>query len=259
MKTELKGGKMSKKETITISKDDLWKYSTLLLVVVILIGGFFILVGGGNKSSGTGTPTVVNSAGSAKADLSAITGNPTLYPSLGPKNAKVTVIEFIDFQCPYCGMASGLVPWIAKYKTQYGSLVGSAAKVKALAQQGKIRYVVVTMSFLGQESIYAAQAGLCANEQGKFFAMDDAIYSAQTQGEDSGKFAKDKLEIIAKNVTGLNQTEFKSCLEGDKTLSQVKEIASTASQFASGTPTFYVNGKKVQSSWPAIQTAINQA
>ena len=115
------------------------------------------------------------------------------------------------------------------------------------------------MSFLGQESVYAAQAGLCANKQGKFFAIEDAIYSAQTQGENTGKFAKNKLEIIAQSVSGLNQAEFKSCLENDKTLNDVKEIAGVASQFAKGTPTFYVNGKNVQSSWPAIQAAINSA
>lgn len=259
IKIDLKGGKMSDKKTITINKEDLWKYTTFLLIAIVLIGGFFVFI---NRNNGGNTKNVVVNTGSgttAKADLSTILNNQNLYPSLGPKDAKATVIEFIDFQCPYCGMASGLVPWIAQYKNKYGDLIGSAAKVKALAKQGKIRYVVVTMSFLGQESVYAAEAGLCANEQGKFFVMDDAIYSAQTQGEDTGKFNKDKLEIIAQGVSGLNQAKFKSCLENDKTLSSVKEIAGIASQFARGTPTFYVNGKNVQASWPAIQAAINSA
>jgi len=251
---------MSNKETITISKNDLWKYSTFLLIAVILIGGFFIFINK-NNSSGNSKAVVANtgSGATAKADLSTILNNPNLYPSLGPKNAKVTVIEFSDFQCPYCGMASGLVPWIAQYKNKYGNLIGSAGKVEQMAKDGKVRFVYVSMSFLGQESVYAAQAGLCANEQEKFFEMHDAIFAAQTQGEDTGKFAKDKLEIIAQNVNGLNQAKFKSCLESDKTLNAVKEVAGIASQFARGTPTFYVNGKQVQSSWPAIQAAINSA
>ncbi len=112
------------------------------------------------------------------------------------------------------------------------------------------------MSFLGQESVYAAQAGLCANQQGKFFEMDDAIYAAQTQGENSGKFNKDKLEIIAQGISGLDQAKFKTCLENDKTLSLVQQSASLTSQFASGTPTFYVNNQQVSASWTAIQSAI---
>jgi len=251
---------MSKKETITISKNDLWKYATFLLIAIILIGSVFLLVGRSNNNENTKNAATNNgNSATAKADLSVILNNPNLYPSLGPKNAKATVIEFSDFQCPYCGMASGLVPWIAQYKNKYGDLVGSAGKVEQLAESGKVRFIYVSMSFLGKESVYATQAGLCANEQGKFFEMHDAIFTAQTQGEDSGKFAKDKLEIIAKNVKGLDQAKFKSCLESDKTLSGVKEIASTARQFANGTPTFYVNGKKVQASWPAIQSAINSA
>ncbi len=253
-----------KSETIQIKKDTFYNGTIVVLVVLLIISvvtsGFgFGSVGSATTNTAGGTANTGNTAQATKggADLlKAIQDNPDLFPTLGPKDAKVTVTEFIDFQCPYCGMASGLVPWGDQVKGQYADLYGSAQKTKELAKQGKIRFVVGIMSFLGQESVYAAQAGLCANQQGKFFEMDDAIYAAQTQGENSGKFNKDKLEIIAQGISGLDQAKFKTCLENDKTLSLVQQSASLTSQFASGTPTFYVNNQQVSASWTAIQSAI---
>ena len=70
---------MSNKETITINKNDLWKYSTFLLIAVVLIGGFFIFI---NKSSNTGNNKNIiadNGNGAvAKTDLSTILDNPNL-------------------------------------------------------------------------------------------------------------------------------------------------------------------------------------
>jgi len=243
-------------DKIEIKKDTFFKGTIavlgILLIISIFTGGF-----GFGANAGGGNAVVNDNGGNAAQPVSMkVLEDTSLYPALGPSDAKATVVEFIDFQCPFCGMASGLVPWIEQAKGQYGSLVDSAKNAKELAQQGKVRYVVVAMSFLGQESVYAAQAGLCANKQGKFFEMEDLIYSAQTQGENTGKFNKDKLEIIVK---GLDQTKFKNCLENDETLGDVQKIASTASQFAQGTPTFYVNGQKVSASWSAIQSAINAA
>ncbi|PJC45343.1 hypothetical protein CO037_01990 [Candidatus Pacearchaeota archaeon CG_4_9_14_0_2_um_filter_30_8] len=246
-------------DKIEIKKDTFFKGTIavlgILLIISIFTGGF-----GFGANAGGGNAVVNDNGGNAAQPVSMkVLEDTSLYPALGPSDAKATVVEFIDFQCPFCGMASGLVPWIEQAKGQYGSLVDSAKNAKELAQQGKVRYVVVAMSFLGQESVYAAQAGLCANKQGKFFEMEDLIYSAQTQGENTGKFNKDKLEIIAKDIKGLDQTKFKNCLENDETLGDVQKIASTASQFAQGTPTFYVNGQKVSASWSAIQSAINAA
>ena len=249
----LKGGKKMNKEE-HIKKKNLWKYSTFLLIALIVITVFVTLV----KNNGS-----VNIRDVAKAKnqdeqglLKKISENPDLFPYIGPEDAEITVTEFIDFQCPFCGIASGKVPWGSQYQEKYGDLYGSAQKVKELAEQGKIRYVVGIMSFLGPESVYAAQAGYCANQQGKFFEIEDALYSAQTLGENSGKFNKDKLEIIAQDLGDLDQNKFKDCLENDETLELVQESSNLVSQFVSGTPTFYVNNKKVAASWSSIKSAI---
>ena len=197
-----------------------------------------------------------NDGGNIGADISVFLNNLSLYPSLGPKDAKTIVIEFSDFQCPFCAMASGLPSWTADYSSQYGDLIGAGQKIQNLAEQGKLRIVYVSMSFLGKESVYAAEAGLCANEQGKFFEMHDAIFAAHDSKENNGKYNKDKLEILAKKISGLDNAKFNTCLEEDKYLSAVQQIAQESSKFAQGTPTFYVNGKQISASWTAIEREI---
>jgi protein-disulfide isomerase len=92
--------------------------------------------------------------------------------------------------------------------------------------------------------------------------MHDAIYNASTgPSEDTGKYSIANLEIIAQGVSGLNTAKFNSCLESNSTLSQVQQVMTQTQQagFQIATPQFFVNGKSVQPSWSAIQTAINAA
>ena len=177
--------------------------------------------------------------------------------SIGPEDAEITVTEFSDFQCPFCAIASGLPSWISQYESQYGDLIGISKKVKDLAKEGKLRFVYVPMNFLGQESVYAAQAALCADEQGKFWEMHDALFIAHDSKENNGKFEKDKLETIAGNINGLNTSTFNDCLESDSTLTEAQSINQAANSVdVTGTPSFFVNGQKVSSSWTAISAAI---
>jgi protein-disulfide isomerase len=245
-------------KSITIKKSDLWKYSTFLLLILVLVGVIFLF-----KGNGTGSAVQQQNTGATQqqgvVDLSVFTDNPDLYPALGPADSKNVVLEFSDFQCPWCATASGLPTWVndaAKTNPQVASVLGSAGKVEEMAKQGKLRFVYVPMSFLGPESGYAAEAGYCANEQGKFWDIHDAIFTAQTQGENTGKFNKDKLEIIAQGISGLDQSKFKNCLETGKYASDVQTAGNQASTAASGTPTFYVNGAKTQPVWSQISAAL---
>ncbi|MBS3074738.1 DsbA family protein [Candidatus Pacearchaeota archaeon] len=248
---------MSEKENIedvvTFKKGTLWKLAlgilAILLIVSIFTGGFK----GSSSSDGSGSS---GGSGSSEVDLSAFMSDESLYPFLGSKDADTTVIEFSDFQCPYCAMASGLPSWIDDYKSRFGDLIGSAQKVKQLAIDGKLRFIYVPMSFLGKESVYAAQAALCANEQGKFWEMHDAIFKAHDSSEGTGKYEKNKLKILAEGIKGLNFNAFADCLDNDKTLEAVYLAANEASKAASGTPTFYVNGKKYPGSWQQLSSAI---
>jgi len=246
--------------TITIKKDSLWKYATFLLIAVVVVGGFFMLRGGSTGGAATGDN---NSGTSGIGDVSVFLNNPELYPSIGPDNAPHTVIEFADFQCPYCALASGLPSWASQYQ-QYADLIGSAGKVETLAEQGKVKFVFVIMNFLDRgnvgESNWAGEAALCANSQGKFWEMHDAIYKASDgPSEETGKYSVANLEKIAQGISGLDQTKFKDCLEKGTYLSAVQTSnAAAGTAGVQGTPTFVVDGKQVQASWTAIQAAIGQ-
>jgi len=243
-----------KDKTITIRKDDLWRYSTFVLVAVVVIGAF-IMLSGGNVGSGTGS--VVAPTGDVE-DMSAFLSNQDIYPSVGPENAENVVIEFADFQCPYCTLTTGLPAWTEGFKAQYGDLVGVAAEVKAAAERGELRFIYVPWAFLGEESNSATEAALCANEQGKFWEMHDAIFLASTGPEEhTGKYSVENLKIIAAGVTGLDTTAFNSCFEGGDYTSALSKISSDVRAVGvTGTPAFKVNGKTVSPSWPAIQAAL---
>ncbi len=246
---------MSEEDTIKIKKSSIWKYTTILLLVVVIVGGFIAFTG---KSVSQNTAnTGSNNGNTAAADVSVFTKNPDLFPSLGPDNAQHTVIEFADFQCPYCALASGFPSWTSQYASQYSDLIGAAGKAEDLAKQGQIKFVYVPMSFLGQESVYAAQAAYCAENQGKFWEMHDAIFAASDgPSEETGKYSIANLKIIAQGISGLDTSKFNNCLDNNDTLQAVQQAASYASQAVSGTPAFFVDGKQVSASWSAISAAI---
>lgn len=252
-------------ETIQIKKDTFYKGTIVILAVLLIISLFTGGFGFGNAPSTTGTPTGNEQTGGTTAQVSVILENPELFPAIGPSDAKATVIELADYQCPYCTLASGIPAWTNDYKSQYGELVGSAGKAQELAEQGQIRFVYVPLSFLDgstSESTDAAQAAYCAGDQGYYFEMHDAIYGASTgPTEHDGKYSKANLKIIAQSIPSLDQNEFASCLDSNKNRARVQEAMSKVQSagFQISTPQFWVNGNQVQASWTAIQAAINAA
>jgi len=257
---------MSEDLTIKIKKENVWKYSTFILAAIVIVGIIWMVVGSNNApAANNANNNNANAANNQQAqgntaaktlDVS-LFSDTTLYPALGPKTAKTTVVEFADFQCPYCALAAGLANWTAPLASKYGDFVGVASNAETAAEQNKIRFIYVPMAFLGTESTYAAEAALCANQQGKFWEMHDAIFTAHDSQENNGKFNKDKLEIIAKSVSGLDQTKFKTCLESDATLSDVQTLTQAANaQGISATPTFFMNGQQINPSWATIQAQI---
>ena len=176
-------------------------------------------------------------------------------PSIGPKDAKVTVTEFADFQCPYCGIAYGK----SLGGSQYDSIRGSATKVISdYAKAGKsVRFVYHNMAFLGQESTDAANAAFCVRAVGGdtgFFAMHDKLFDEQGQ-EDSGVFTKSNLVQYAAQI-GYNTTQVANCINNGTYYSQVSTSSSEANSVGvPGTPTFAVNE---QMSTPVYATLKSQ-
>ena len=267
-------------KTVTLKKSTLWGILVVvlvaLLVVSIVTGGFGLSKGssyaantGANNAAGTASNSNSAAAGTT-IDPSLFTSNPSLFPSLGPSNAKYTVIEIADFQCPYCALASGLPNWTSQYASQYGSLIGSAGSMEKLAQQGKIQFIFVPLSFLdnpsdanGPESTQAAEAAFCAYDQNPslFWKMHDAIYTASTgPTEDDGKYSIPNLEKMAAGISGINTAQFNSCLQNQTDLGRVQQVMTDVQKagIQIATPQFFVNGQQVQASTSSLLAAVGQ-
>ncbi len=163
----------------------------------------------------------------------------------GNPDAKVTVEEFSDFQCPYCAQfALGTFPRIDK---EY-------------IESGKVRWVFRNMARIGEESKQAAQAAECAGEQGQYWQYHDKLFSSQ-QGENKGGFSTDKLKGFAKSLN-LDTEAFNSCLGSGKYSDLInKDLVEGNQRGVNGTPTFFINGRKVEGALPyaEFQKALDTA
>ncbi len=212
-----------------------------IVLAGVIIAAAVIYNGGGFRRSGgvvlppsdAGNPNQA-AAGNAAAAVAAEDGND---PYLGDPKAPVTMIEFSDFQCPFCD----------KFFREVEPKI-----IDKYVKTGKVRFVYRDFAFLGPESEYAAVAAECANEQGKFWQFHNYLFSNQ-QGENQGAFNKDKLKGFAK-LLGLDTGKFNSCLDGDKYLSEVRKDTSDGKALGvNGTPGFIINGKLVVGALPFEQ------
>ena len=176
-------------------------------------------------------PTADNSA--AQAKLMATVLAQTRHFS-GDPNAPVTIIEFGDFQCPYCG----------RFFTQTEPQID-----KAYIQNGKARFGFFNFAFLGQESNWAAEASECAADQNKYWEYHNKLYSGQA-GENQGAFNKDNLKKFAKDLE-LDTSAFNECLDSGKYTQLIQDESSMASSIGvRSTPTFLINGQALVGAQP---------
>jgi protein-disulfide isomerase len=142
-------------------------------------------------------------------------------PSFGPADAKVTIVEFSDFQCPFCSRAAKAVHEV---KDKYGD---------------KVRFVFrqFPLSF-HKDADRAAQASLAAHAQGKFWELHDAMF------EDPKKLDAESLKATAK-AAGLDMAAFDKALQDGTYAEKVKADMKLGQQAGvDGTPTIYINGKR---------------
>jgi protein-disulfide isomerase len=144
-------------------------------------------------------------------------------PSFGPDAAKVTVVEFSDFQCPFCSKAAEAAH---KVKEKYGD---------------KVRFVFrqFPLSF-HKDAHVAAEASLAAHKEGKFWEFHDKLFANQQ------KLDRASLEGYAKEV-GLNLASFKKALDSKEFAATVDAELKLGEEVAvQGTPTMFVNGARIQ-------------
>jgi len=219
-------------ETITIKKDALWKYATFILGAFVIVLAFTAF----NGDKGV-TGNVVNTGGNAPAPSptapppqpSQVTASADDDARIGPADAPVEIIEFSDFQCPFCQRAAPTVKQIAQ---EYGDQV-------------TIVYRDFPLDSIHPMATPAAIAAECVREQSDdatYFEYHDKIFEEGPQALSDANLKSWAQEL------GYNINE---CLDSQKYLDEVrKDLADAQAAGGRGTPYFVINGKPLSGAQP---------
>src|SRR5438477_4994316 len=198
-----------------------------VLALLVLVGGSMYCVGrkvSNDKGDGTTTPSAGKSP-TAAAMPNGPSGPgdgvdrvrvPADGPAMGPANVKVTIVEFSDFQCPFC---SRVVPTMQQVEKEYGS------KVRVVFKHNPLPFHA--------DAPLAAEAAVAAEAQGKFWQMHDKMFANQQN------IKRPDLERYAQEI-GLDVGKFKAALDSGAGKARVEADEKVAAQVgANGTPNFY--------------------
>ncbi|MBI2062667.1 MAG: DsbA family protein [Candidatus Yanofskybacteria bacterium] len=200
----------------------------ILLAALIISGTLFYTRGGmGTAQIGdSGTKT-------ERVDVKIGSGDHVL----GNKDAKVTIVEFSDFQCPFCrSFWSGTLPQIKRDYVDTG--------------KAKFVYKHYPLDF-HSGARPAAEASECANDQGKFWEFHDKVFEEQAKlGQGTIQFGKPEIVKWA-GVIELNMSQFNECFNSGKYAQHVSDdMAQGSKAGVGGTPTTFINGQKIVGAQP---------
>jgi len=212
---------MSKKDTITLKKQDLWKYSTFLLLTVLVLVSF---VGGFNFPS---IGKIFKDPSNAGINMDDLADDDAFK---GDKDAPVTIVEWSDYECPFC----------ERFYSQTLGLID-----EEYIQTGKVKFVYRDFPLgFHQNAQKAAEAAECAGEQGKYYDMHDLLFESGVEG---GVTA---FKQYAATI-GLDTDEFNSCLDSGEMASEIQaDMQDGQAVGVSGTPGFIINGKLISGAQP---------
>ena len=149
-------------------------------------------------------------------------------PAVGDKSAPITLIEFADFQCPYCGRVA---PTIKRVQEKYGDKVRLVWKDFPLTQ-------------IHPQAFKAGEAAHCAGDQGKYWEYHDRLFANQQS------LMPDDLKKHAEAI-GLDAGKFAACLDTSKYGERVRDgVAQGTRLGVNSTPMFYVNGRILSGAQP---------
>jgi protein-disulfide isomerase len=152
-------------------------------------------------------------------------------PSIGPADAPITIVEFSDYQCPYCQ---------AWYQQNFDKLMAS--------YPGKIRFVYRDLPLpMHSQSVPAAEAANCAGEQDAYWKFHNALFSGQYS------LGRTAYEQYASDL-GLDLAAFTACLDDHHTQAEIEADAADAARLGlNGTPSFVINGQILVGAQPFEQ------
>jgi protein-disulfide isomerase len=212
--------------------------------VIVLIG--FNVLGGDDDDNGTDNSVVIPTSaapgsgsdasgtpeGDTASDVTAASpesGSSDTGFFIGAADAPVTIIEWADYQCPFCG------DFAREIKPQL---------IQDYVNTGLVRFEFRDFQFLGDESTDAAEAARCASDQGKFWEYHDTLFANQ-DGENEGAFSTERLTEMAEGL-GLDTTVFDNCLARNTHEAAVQSSTDQAAdEGVNQTPTLSINGEKL--------------
>jgi protein-disulfide isomerase len=211
-------------------------------VAAIVIAGAFLLT---NQSKATQPVGPLNAPVGSAITPTSVTSNGF---TLGNADAKHTIDLYEDFQCPVCR------DFTHDVEPQIVSTYVATGKAKIVWHD----FLVIDSKVGGTESLDAANAARCANDQGKFWPYHDWLYTNQYL-EGSGAFTKDRLKTIGQLAGISDLAKFNTCVDSGTHNAEIQ--AETHPSDAGGTPSIYVDGGSVLagSDYATISAALDKA
>lgn len=214
--------------------------STIIFGLVLLALGYFV---------GNALPIVENNAksqpgygiitstigGGEQSTQKKIQGSvnfdiPNFAKFKGSDSAAINLIEFGDYQCPFC----------KRFFDQTEPQL-----IKEYVDTGKARFYFLDVSIVGDDSKTLGQGAWCADEQGKYYEYHDYMYSNQGK-ENSGWGTPDKVKNLVENIQGLDVEEFSQCLDSKKYESRNQQLTKFSNQLGlTGTPTMFIGNSEM--------------
>ena len=185
-----------------------------MISFIVVVGVVFSIISSRSNSTAAIPATV------SEADGYGIVLNPDSTP-------KIDV--YVDYQCPACRMFE---------------IINGGYLNEVIAQK-KAKVVFHPMTFIGPESVLAANAAACAADENKFVDMNLALFQNQSESENSGKWSKEFLVQLGKSI-GITSGTFKTCVNDGTYIKWTSNVAAASAKAnVNGTPTIFVNGKQL--------------
>jgi protein-disulfide isomerase len=186
----------------------------VMIAFIVVVGVVFSLISSRSNSTAAIPATV------SEADGYGIVLNPDSTP-------KIDV--YVDYQCPACRVFE---------------IINGRYLNEVIAQK-KAKVVFHPMTFIGPESVLAANSAACAADENKFVDMNLALFQNQSQSENSGKWSKEYLVELGKSI-GITSSTFETCVNDGKYIKWTSNVATASAKAnVNGTPTIFVNGKQL--------------
>lgn len=207
-----------------------------VMVAAVALSAAVIIISIATRSGGEDDLPGVGGTAVAAQHLCASGSLPVDASTCGPDSAPVKIVEFADYQCPWCKHFVDTTE--LELETEY-------------IQKGLVQLEFRSLAITGgnappdrNEATLAAEAAECANDQGRFWQYHHKLYAEQ-HGENQGAFLPERLKQFATNL-GLDRGEFDACLDSHKHIALIEDERNEAVEAGvRSTPSFLINGRLV--------------